>query len=243
MFIQEYSRAVLETLQKIFSDESERIAEAGGLLADTLQKDGLLYIFGCGHSHILSEEMFYRAGGLAAVSPIFESSAMLHEGAVKSSYVERLSGYAEQVLQRYPIGKNDCFLIVSTSGINPFPIEMAQGAAKRGAQVIGVSSFQYKNQESRQADGLHLPDVCDLCIDNHVPVGDASVEVCSDGTKAGPVSTIASAAVCNGIVLSACECLRGRGVEPEVFRSGNCPGGDGHNRELVERYRTRVHSL
>lgn len=240
MFVQKYSSIVLETLQKIFADEADRIASAGVLLADTLQKDGLLYVFGCGHSHILSEEMFYRAGGLAAVSPIFETCAMLHEGAVKSSYVERLSGYAGQVIQRHPIAENDCVLIVSSSGINPFPIEMAQGAAERGAKVIGISSFQYRGQESRQAEGLHLPDVCDLCIDNHVPVGDASVPVCSDGTKAGPVSTIASAAICNSIVLSACECLRGRGIEPEIFRSGNCDGGDACNRDLVERFRARV---
>ena len=168
---------------------------------------------------------------------------MLHEGAVKSSYVERMSGYAEQVIARYPITENDCLLIVSSSGINPFPIEMAQGAASRGAKVIGISSFFYIALKSRQAQGLHLPDVCDLCINNYVPVGDASIEVCSDGTKAGPVSTIASAAISNSIVLSACESLRSKGIEPKVFSSGNCPGGDEHNRAVIGEYRDRVRYL
>ena len=144
MFVKEYSEAVGAVLQQIFSNEAQNIEKAGELVAESLQKNGLLYVFGCGHSHILEEELFYRAGGLAAVSPIFETCAMLHEGAVKSSYVERMSGYAEQVISRYPITENDCLLIVSSSGINPFPIEMAQGAASRGAKVIGISSFFYK---------------------------------------------------------------------------------------------------
>jgi uncharacterized phosphosugar-binding protein len=144
---------------------------------------------------------------------------------------------------RYQFRENDCFLIVSTSGINPFGIEMAQEIGARGVKTIGISSFAYLKDPSRQKDGLHLPDVCSLCIDNHVPHGDASVPVRSDGTKAGPVSTIASVAICNSIVLSACEQLRAHGVEPEVFRSGNIPGGEHANNDLIQRYRLRVKHL
>ena len=82
-----------------------------------------------------------------------------------------------------------------------------------------------------------------MCINNYVPVGDASIEVCSDGTKAGPVSTIASAAISNSIVLSACECLRNTGIEPKVFSSGICPGGDEHNSAVIVEYRDRVRYL
>lgn len=243
MFMETYYAGVKEALDAVFTKESGVIRQAGSALADTLQGDGLLHVFGCGHSHILAEELFYRAGGLAAVDPIFETSAMLHDGAAKSSQIERMSGYAQYVVSRYPIEKGDCFLIVSSSGINPFGIEMAQGAKQMGATIIGISSFAYKTHASRQKDGLHLPDVCDLCIDNHVPAGDALVEVRSDGTKAGPVSTIASVAICNSIVLSACETLRERGIEPDVFRSGNCPGGDDANRDLIARYRLRIKHL
>lgn len=243
MFVEQYYETVSGILKEIFTKEYAQIQKAGAILADTLQNDGLLHVFGCGHSHIIAEELFYRAGGLAAVNPIFESSAMLHEGAVKSSEIERLSGYAKWVIARYPIQKNDCFLIVSSSGINSFGIEMAQEAAARGVRVIGVSSFLYREDQSRQKDGLHLPDVCDLCIDNHVPHGDATVVVRTDGSKAGPVSTIASAAICNSILLSACEQLRARGLEPDVFRSGNLPDGDEKNYDLIQRYRLRVKHL
>lgn len=243
MYYQQYYQTLSQTLDCIFGQETAKIEAAGAMLADTLKKDGLLYVFGCGHSHMLAEELFYRAGGLAPVYPIFETAAMLHEGAAKSSRIERMSGYAKHVMDRYPIGPNDCLLIVSTSGINPFPMEMADAAKAKGAKVIGISSFAYLGNPSRHPEGKHLPDFCDLCVDNHVPTGDATVQVCADGTKAGPVSTIASIAIANSIVLHACEVLNKEGIEPKVFHSGNCPGADGYNAALIDEYMPRVRNL
>jgi len=243
MYYQQYYQTLSQTLDTIFAEETAKIDAAGAILAETLRKDGLLYVFGCGHSHMLAEELFYRAGGLAPVYPIFETAAMLHEGAAKSSRIERMSGYARHVMDRYPIGPNDCLLVVSTSGINPFPMEMAEAAKAKGARVIGISSFAYLGNPSRHAEGKHLPDFCDLCVDNHVPTGDATVQVCADGTKAGPVSTIAPIAIANSIVLHACEVLNKEGIEPKVFHSGNCPGADGYNAALIEEYMPRVRNL
>ena len=243
MYYQQYFETLSQTLNTIFSQETDKLQQAGNMLAEALKKDGLLYVFGCGHSHMLAEELFYRAGGLAPVYPIFETAAMLHEGAAKSSRIERMSGYAKHVMDRYPIGPNDVLLVVSTSGINPFPMEMAEAAKAKGAQVIGISSFAYLANPSRHAEGKHLPDFCDLCVDNHVPTGDATVQVCADGTKAGPVSTIASIAIANSIVLHACEVLNNQGIEPKVFHSGNCPGADGYNAALINEYMPRVRNL
>lgn len=243
MYYRMYQKNVEETLDAIFTKETDGLEKAGQMLAQVLENDGLLYVFGCGHSHMLAEELFYRAGGLAPVYPIFETAAMLHEGAAKSSQIERMSGYAQHVIARYPIGPKDCLLIASTSGINPFGMEMAQLARERGAKVIGISSGAYVTQPSRQKDGLHLPDFCDICIDNHVPLGDATVTVCADGTKAGPVSTIATLAIANSLVLDACEIMKSHGVEPKVFHSGNCPGSDGYNAALLEEYMPRVRHL
>ena len=243
MYYQQYFETVSQTLDTIFHQETAKIDKAGEILAETLKKDGLLYVFGCGHSHMLAEELFYRAGGLAPVYPIFETAAMLHEGAAKSSRIERMSGYAKHVMDRYPIGPNDCLLVVSTSGINPFPMEMAEAAKAKGAQIIGISSFAYLGNPSRHPEGKHLPDFCDICVDNHVPTGDATVQVCADGTKAGPVSTIASIAIANSIVLHACEVLNNQGNEPRVFHSGNCPGADGYYAELIRDYMPRVRNL
>lgn len=243
MYYRMYRKNVEETLDAIFTKETDGLEKAGQMLAQVLENDGLLYVFGCGHSHMLAEELFYRAGGLAPVYPIFETAAMLHEGAAKSSQIERMSGYAQHVIARYPIGPKDCLLIASTSGINPFGMEMAQLARERGAKVIGISSGAYVTQPSRQKDGLHLPDFCDICIDNHVPLGDATVTVCADGTKAGPVSTIATLAIANSLMLDACEIMKSHGVEPKVFHSGNCPGADGYNAALLKEYMPRVRHL
>ena len=242
-FTDQYFDAVHDVIADIRSQEGEPIAAAADLLAATLRRDGLLYVFGCGHSHLVEEELFYRAGGLAPVCPMFDTATMLHEGAAKSSLIERQSGYASLVADRYPLGEKDCLLVASTSGINPFAIEMAQIARARGAAVIGVSSFAYRAKPSRHPEGLHLPDVCDVCIDNHVQVGDASVPVRADGTKAGPTSSIATLLIANLVVLAACERLRAAGQEPEVFLSGNCEGSGEHNAELVRRFSARVRSL
>ena len=243
MYYQLYRENMTSTLDQIFTQEAEKIEQAGAMLAQALEQDGLLYVFGCGHSHMLAEELFYRAGGLAPVYPIFETAAMLHEGAAKSSQVERMSGYAQHVIGRYPIGPKDVLLVASTSGVNPFCMEMAQLAREKGARVIGISSFNYLEKPSRHAEGKHFPEFCDICVDNHVPVGDATVEVCNDGTKAGPVSSIATLAIANSIALQACEILRSHGVEPKVFHSGNCPGADEYNAALLDEFMPRVRHL
>ncbi len=243
MYYKDYYQKVISLLGEVFEKESTSIEAAGEILKNTLKQDGFLYVFGCGHSHMLAEELFYRAGGLAAVYPIFETAAMLHEGAAKSSQIERMSGYAPHVMERYPLTEKDCLLISSTSGINPFSIEVAEEARARGAKVIGISSFAYREAPSRDAEGRHLPDVCDLCIDNHVPMGDAIIPVCDDGTKAGPVSTIATLAIANSIILTACEKLREEDIQPQVFRSGNCAGADSYNAEILGKYMPRIRHL
>ena len=243
MYYQHYQENITGTLNQIFTQETTKIEEAGALLAQTLEQDGLLYVFGNGHSHMLAEELFYRAGGLAPVYPIFETAAMLHEGAAKSSQIERMSGYAKNVICRYPIGPKDVLLLASTSGVNPFCMEMAELARAKGAKVIGISSFNYLQKPSRQKDGKHLPDFCHICVDNHVPVGDATIQVCDDGTKAGPISTVATLSIANAIVLEACEILNRKGIQPKVFRSGNCPGTDEYNAVMLAEYSSRVRNL
>ena len=243
MFVNNYYQNINKVLETIYLKEKQLIDQTGTILAEIFKQDALLYVFGCGHSHMIEEELFYRAGGLVPICPIFETSAMLHEGAIKSSHIERMSGYAPLVLDRYPISPNDALLISSTSGINSFPIEMAQAAKKAGAKVIGISSFAYLDTPSRHKDGIHLKDVCDIMIDNHVPVGDASVEVNTDGTKSGPLSTIATAFIANSLVLAACEQLKAWGIEPMIYRSGNCQGGDEHNARMISHYKSRIRHL
>ena len=138
MFVEEYYESIQDIIEKVYEREGEKISTAGQILAETIRRDGLIHVFGCGHSHMIAEEMFYRAGGLVAINPIFEESTMLHDGAYKSSQIERMSGYAPRVLERYTLREGDAFIISSSSGINPFPIEMAESAREKGVRVIGI---------------------------------------------------------------------------------------------------------
>ena len=142
-YLSTYYGTVLALLEQILESERDVIVRAGCVLADTIQQDGLIHVFGCGHSHMVCEELFYRAGGLACIDPIFEQSVMLHDGAYKSSHIERMADYAADVVSRYPIEAGDTFLAISTSGINSFPIEAAETAKRQGATVVGITSSCY----------------------------------------------------------------------------------------------------
>lgn len=237
-----YYQNILKVLDEVYENECEKIIRAGCLLADTMERDGLIHVFGCGHSHMISEELFYRAGGLAAIDPLFEQSTMLHDGAYKSSHIERMAGYAPDMVGRYPIQKGDAFIVTSSSGINSFPIEAADAARKRGAVVIGITSSAYDEEISRDLQGRHLKDVCDLWVNNHVPHGDAVIELNGE-TKAGPVSSISGFFIANSMVLEACEELQRRGIELGVFTSGNVAGGEAKNTALIQKYLHRVKHL
>lgn len=243
MFIDQYYHNVSNVLEKIIINESGSIQKAGQKLAETIEADGLIHVFGCGHSHMLSEELFYRAGGIAPINPIFDTTAMLHEGAQRSSSIERMSGLAKLTLSNYKIEPHDVFLIASNSGINPYPIEMAIEAKKKGAFVISITSKAYQEVDSRQEQGLHLTDVSDLILYNHVDYGDASIKVSKNGLKSGPTSSISAFFIANSMVLTACETLQEKGMTPPVFVSGNMPQGDSRNKELVDTYKYRIKHL
>ena len=202
----------------------------------------MVYIFGSGHSHMLSEEAFYRAGGLARVCPILVPAYMLHEGAVESTRLERESGHAEAILSRYAIDpERDCMLVASNSGVNPLPVEVAQSARGRGLPVIAVTSLAYGNS---LPDRSHrLDETADVVIDNHCPPGDALVDVTPDLAPMGPGSTIVGAFIVNSILLGAAETLVHRGRTPEVYMSANMPGAQARNQELSAELRQRIPHL
>ncbi len=239
----QYCASVRSLLDQIQQDEHEAIVKAAKAVAKAIAGDGVLHIFGCGHSHILAEDGFYRAGGLVPVNPILDSAIMLHDGAVKSSAIERMSGYAQHIIERHKVDPGDAFMVFSTSGINALPIEMAAAARERGAYVICVTSMAYKDDLSRHPDGLHLFDAADLVINNHAPHGDAIVKHEAMADAIAPCSTILSSMILNMIVAQTAEELIALGVEPKYFRSGNVAGGKEYNQHHIDEYMTRIPAL
>ena len=239
---EEYFQAVSRIETDVLNNESEVIEAVANRMALTLQQDKKLYLFGCGHSHILVEEAFYRAGGLVPVTPIFDTALMLHDGAVKSSQLEKMEAYGDWVFDRQDIGKDDMLFIFSNSGINGCPIEMALRAKETGAVVVVVTSGAYwKTGVSRHSSGKKLKDFADYVINTHVPYGDALIEV--GGNKIAPGSTITGAMIWNMLISQLSEECEKIGVQPEYFVSGNINGGAEINKQYIEKYRVKIRNL
>lgn len=227
-----YQQLLREVLDEALTAEVESVRAAAEILVQTFEAQGLLYIFGSGHSHMFAEEAFYRAGGAVRVCPVLKSPYMLHEGAVRSTRLERESGHAKDVLAGYHFNvARDCMLVVSNSGVNALPVEVAQSAKALGLPVLAITSRRYADSVARPGPRLH--DVADLVIDNHCPPGDALVPLGKGLPASGPASTVVGLALLNTLIVEACSLQLQRGDRPQVLLSANMPGAADHNEAIV----------
>lgn len=239
--ISQYFNIAREKLELVEKVETENLLKAAEKVAEVIQKGGIVQLFGCGHSHILTEEVFYRAGGLVPINPILIEPLMLHEGALRSSRFERQNDYAQQFFKDQEIRSEDVVVVLSTSGRNPVPVDVALESKRRGAFVIGITSLEYsRSQPSRHKSGHHLYEVVDLVIDNHSAKGDAALSYDKVAVPFGPTSTVVGAVILNAIFAEAIKIMADNGFEPPVFLSGNIDGADDHNHKLIEKYRERI---
>lgn len=223
---------------------AEAMDRAADLIAEALANGGLLHTFGTGHGHLLAEELFYRAGSLAAINAILDPSLMLHVSATGSTAVERLSGYAEPLLDRYSVKAGDVLLIASNSGRNSVPIEMALAAQARGLKVIALTSLAHsRSQLSRHPSGKRLYEIADVVLDNCGEIGDAAIEIEGLPGKIGATSTVIGAAILHALVCKVVEKMLERGIVPPVTLSANVSGGDEYNARVLNEYRSRIRHL
>ena len=231
----EYLHKIISCLEQIENEERERLDAVSRLVADTIKNDGLIFTFGCGHSHLPGLDAFYRAGGLANVSPMLDTDLMLHNGAAKSSRMEKMSGIASEVFRRYTPTEKDMIFIFSASGKNKVPIEMAQAAKEAGVKSVGISSKAYVEK-----CGILHKNV-DIAIDCKVPYGDACMNV--GDVKMGGLSTYAACFILNTCLINGAKLALNEGVKPPVYISGNVEGGREHNVTLENLFMGRVKHL
>jgi uncharacterized phosphosugar-binding protein len=237
----EYIKEIHALLDTVEKEEGAKIEQAAETIVEQIERGGIVHLFGCGHSHMLGEEVFYRAGGLAPVRVIFHEPLMLHEGAVTSSQLERKNRYAQQFMEKEDIRPEDVVVVVSTSGKNPVPIDVALLAKEKGAYVIGLTSSSYAQEQSRHVDGKLLYQVVDLALDNHIPKGDAMMQHPDSFLRFGSASTVIGATMINSMMIEVVSRLIERGHNPPpVFISGNVAGADEHNEKIVDKYRERI---
>lgn len=240
----EYIKNIQSLINRALETQMEKVDEAGAIVANTVINKGFVYTFGTGHSHMMAEELFYRAGGLARVYPILEDALMLHNGAIKSTEMERLPGYAELILERFECTEKDCLIIASNSGRNAVNIEMVNAAHKRGMKVIALTNLTHsKAQESRHSSGLQLYQVSDVVLDNQGCLGDASIYIPEIDRNIAATSTSLGAMLLHTMVISAVEQMIDKGHIPEVFSSSNLDEGDEINNEILASYRAFVKPL
>ncbi len=228
----------LETTQRA---ALERAAEA---VAETLVNDGLVHVFGSGHSHMVAEELFYRAGGLGAINPILESDLMLHESATGSTQKERQPGRGHELFDRLNPDPVDTLIVISNSGGNQIALELAERARANGMAVIAIVSLQHVRSGVALRDGVTtLDQLATITIDNLGVAGDAAIELAEAGVVMGPTSSVIGVTIANSIAMTAVSIAARAGVRAGVFSSSNVAGGDERNRELIARYQSRVVAL
>ena len=240
---EQYVDSVLATARRAADAQADRIEAAARLAADALRKDGFVFAFGTGHSHLLAEELFYRAGGLARVCPIFEDALMLHRAAARSSALERMPGLAAALLDDVDaVRHGGVMFLFSNSGCNTVAVEMAEEARRRGLATVAVTSFAHgRRMVSRHPEGKKLADVCDVAIDTGGVYGDAAVRV--GDTAVGATSTVVGAMIVEAVVCRTVELAREGGFPAEVFASANTAGGDEENAALIRKYKPLVKAL
>lgn len=240
MILEKYLNETIGILNKIKETQAEKIDTAAKEVARVIENNGLVYIFGCGHSHLIALDCFYRAGGLANVSAMLDTDLMLHNGAAKSSKMEKMSGIAESVLERYCLTENDLLIIVSTSGKNAVPVEMAKAASKKGIKNISVVSSAYFGDKEKEE---MLYSCSDMYIDNCVPHGDAVIDIDGCETKMGSLSTAASSFILQSVLMEGAEIAAKNGAKVPVYMSGNIDGGAEFNKKLINDYLPRIKHL
>ncbi|MEU3184505.1 SIS domain-containing protein [Streptomyces sp. NPDC006923] len=235
--------AAISLLERVRDEESANVAAAGAAIAGAVAAGGRLFAFGAGHSSLAAQDVVYRAGGFAVMNLLAVPGVVGVDvmPATLGSALERVDGLASAVLASSPAAAGDVLVIISLSGRNALPVEMAMKARELGLTVIGVTSVAYATEtSSRHLTGTYLKDHCDIVLDSRIAVGDA--ELTADGIEApfAPASTVVTSALMQAMMAAAAGELVGRGIEPPLLRSGNVDGGPEWNRRVMTEYGDRI---
>ncbi|RMB83263.1 SIS domain-containing protein [Streptomyces shenzhenensis] len=235
--------AAIGLLQRVRDEESAAVAAAGTLLADTVEAGGRLFAFGAGHSSLAAQDIVYRAGGLALMNLLTVPGTVGVDvvPATLGSALERVDGLAAAVLDTSPLRAGDALVIISLSGRNALPVEMAMHARALGVRVIGVTSVAYATEtSSRHSSGTYLKDHCDIVLDSKIAVGDAELTLDTIPAPFAPASTVVTSALLQAVMAVTAETLAARGTEPPLLRSGNVDGGHEWNSRIMDEYGDRI---
>lgn len=224
----EYLDFISERILRIKDTQRLAINQAAALVGETLISDHMVYTFGSGHSQLLSMEIHARAGGLYPVQAIIDPL---------KGKAERLEGFGTLLVENAPYKEKDLLFVISNSGRNPEPIEVALHAHGKGVKVIVLTSMEHTlSVASRHSSGKKLYELGDVVLDSQAPAGDACITFSGMAPKAGALSTILGAAILNAVMVEAIQYMLDHGFEPPVLMSANLDGSETHNEKVIRRY-------
>ena len=236
----EYMNTISGILEQVYEVNKDKIKVLAEKFAENIMNDKIIHTFGTGHSHMVGIELFARAGGLGNVDAMLDPDVLTSNGAVRSGALEKLPGVSDIVYDNYVCEPGDIMVVISNSGRNSMPIEMAMRAKKEGLYVVAISSLkQSEGMISRHPSGKKLYEIADCTLDNCSPSGDGCLNI--DGYITGAVSSIASMFLLNTITSEAIKICTSKGFRPYIFQSQNV---DGFNNDAIyAKYRGRVKHL
>ena len=232
--------AATAVLDRLAATQAEAMETASAWCADAIAEDGLVHLFGTGHSRIPVEEMFPRYGSYPGFNPMVELSMTFHtqvvgaNGQRQAMYIERMPGLAEVILDNFRFGPHDVMIVFSAGGTTAVPVEIARGARRRGLRVIAVTSVEQSMQSAPEpGSGKRLLDEADLVIDLCTPHADALIEIEGVESPVGPGSTVAAVAIVNCIKVRTAQLLAERGAMPPAITRASVVGAE-RSRDLFD---------
>ncbi len=237
-------------LVEVVAAQSRALEQAADWFAQTILAGRMVHVFGSGHSRILVEEMWPRYGSFPGFNPIVELSLTFHNlvvganGQRQAMHLENVSGLAERILRNFAVSSADSALVISSSGCNVVPIEMAEQFRRRSVRVVAIISVAHgRASASRRADGKKLEDFADLVLDTGAPVGDAMVRVPGLDTPVSPGSTVGGCMLVNCLKAEVAARLAAAGQPPRVLSAAAVVGGNRSSELFESAYDEHAHRV
>ncbi len=245
---QQYFQIMNEVVDKAYRTQGENLMKAAEILAECTKQDGLIHMFGCGHSGLVTEDVFWRSATLANVHSIFESAVSGINEITKTSYLEKVEGIGRVIAEYNRLAPPDVLVCFSNSGNNAGTVDMALAAKEKGLPVIAFTNVTYADQLTTQhSSGKKLKDIADVVIDNCSLIGDAAVKLDGLDVKVGATSTIPVVYMLAALLVQTCDNLLKQGITPDVYYNGHLAyerdDVKEHNDALVNKYYRRMRNL